>query len=226
VSLILHIETATTVCSVALSRENELIGSLELDEGYTHAENLHVFIDELLKSSKAEPGDLAAIAISRGPGSYTGLRIGTSAAKGLSYALGIPLIAVDTLQVMTAHAIGTQGEPGVYYPMIDARRMEVYTAAYDHALNQLKPVEALIIDPADLSRFRAGGKLFFFGNGMEKCRETLGSLGNATFIPDIKPLARFMTDLSWQRFRENRFEDLASFEPLYLKDFIAGGKQK
>ena len=218
-SLILNIETATTVCSVALGRGDSVVGSVELDEGYTHAENLHVFIGRLLGECGVRPVDLRAVAVSRGPGSYTGLRIGCSAAKGLAFSLSIPLISVDTLQTMAAMAL--QAAPGaqVYRPMIDARRMEVYTAAYDGALSRIDDVRALVID-GESARTFGEGPVCFFGNGYAKCRDTLSQLPGARFVDGIVPLARHMVASSFRYFNEQRFEDVAAFEPLYLKDFL------
>jgi tRNA threonylcarbamoyladenosine biosynthesis protein TsaB len=227
VSLILSIETATTVCSASLSREGKLIALKELDNGYTHAENLHVFIDQLLKESNLSAKELSAIAVSKGPGSYTGLRIGVSAAKGLAYALKIPLIAIDTLQIMAAAAKELDGTQDFYCPMIDARRMEVYTCVYNHLLNPVTTVEALIIDETSSSKFKAYQKLAFFGNGMPKCREQLGSINvDARFIENIAPSAKYMCHLAFEKFKNVSFEDVAYFEPYYLKDFMITSARK
>jgi tRNA threonylcarbamoyladenosine biosynthesis protein TsaB len=223
-ALILNIETSTTVCSVSISRDEEVIALKELNSGYTHAENLHVFIQKLLKEMGMNISEMNAIAVSRGPGSYTGLRIGVSAAKGLAYALGIPLISVDTLAVMSAGALKKKSEKGFFCPMIDARRMEVYTAVYDHALQCVSPVEALIVDENSVDRFSQYGKIFFFGDGMEKCRALLEKLPQAGFISNIFPSAVFMPQLSFKKFLDKQFEDVAYFEPYYLKQFLVKTK--
>ena len=183
-ALILNIETSTTVCSVSISNKGELVSFKEINNGYTHAENLHVFIEEVLKEASLTPSQLNAIAISKGPGSYTGLRIGVSAAKGLAFSLNIPLIAIDTLEIMTNAALFAEHGQAFYCPLIDARRMEV------------------------------------FGDGLEKCRSLLSSLKNSEFILDILPSAKAMCGLSYKKYSEKAFEDVAYFEPFYLKDFL------
>jgi tRNA threonylcarbamoyladenosine biosynthesis protein TsaB len=223
-ALILNIETSTTVCSVSISRNEEVIASRELSAGYTHAENLHVFINDLLRKADLQIREMNAIAVSKGPGSYTGLRIGVSAAKGLAYALGIPLISIDTLAVMSAAASKKENEKVSFCPMIDARRMEVYTAVYDHQMQCLSPVEALVVDENSIERFSQFEKIFFFGDGMEKCRPLLEKLPQAAFIKDIFPSARFMPQLSFEKFIDKQFEDIAYFEPYYLKQFLVKTK--
>jgi tRNA threonylcarbamoyladenosine biosynthesis protein TsaB len=220
VSYILHIETATTVCSVALSQNENLLFYKEINEGFTHAENLHLFIEEALKSCHGMAAQLNASAVSKGPGSYTGLRIGVSAAKGLAYALHIPLLSVDTLQIMAKAASVFKKEPGIYCPMIDARRMEVYTTLYDENLESLQAIEALIVDEASIDKFNTGQKIYFFGDGMQKCKPLLEKLKNATFIDQIYPSAQHMVELIYTKFLAKEDEDLAYFEPFYLKDFM------
>lgn len=217
---ILHIETATTVCSVALSENDRIIFSKELDEGFTHAENLHLFIQEGLKKTNIESKDLAAVAVSKGPGSYTGLRIGVSSAKGLAYALSIPLISVDTLQVMASMAFGKVKHEAFYCPMIDARRMEVYTNVYDQFLKTQSETRALIVDENSIESFKQYPTIYFFGDGMPKCKDLLSTLTNAHFIEDIKPSATYMVKLAYSKFVSKAFEDVAYFEPFYLKDFM------
>jgi len=216
---ILNIETATTVCSVSVSRNNELLAFKEIDNGFTHAENLHLFIETVLSEAKLSASQLAAIAVSKGPGSYTGLRIGVSAAKGLAYALQIPLISIDTLQVMAA-AAAEQKACDFYCPLVDARRMEVYTAVYNQLLHRETAVEALIADEHSIAKFRQYTSIGFFGDGMLKCKDLLGELSNAMFIDNITPSAKFMPALAFKKFSENQFEDVAYFEPFYLKDFM------
>lgn len=224
-ALILHLETATTVCSVALALNGDLLSFQELDSGFTHAENLHGFIQSVLEDAGVGIKQLEAVAVSKGPGSYTGLRIGVSAAKGLGYALGIPVIGLDTLQVMSRRAANVQKEEGIYCPMIDARRMEVYTAKYGKNLKQLAPVEALIIDLNSLGKFQGADPVYFFGDGMPKCRELLRTLPKAAFIDGIAPSAKDMCQLAFTKFIAREFEDLAYFEPFYLKDFLITQKR-
>jgi tRNA threonylcarbamoyladenosine biosynthesis protein TsaB len=219
-ALILNIDTATTSCSAALFDKDQLIAIKELDAGYTHAENLHLFIDSILKQSGHEPKDLQAIAISRGPGSYTGLRIGASTAKGLAYALNIPLIAVDTLMLMAAMARSVNNEAAYYCPMIDAGRMEVYTSVYNNSFEQKIPIEALIVDETSIQIFEGYKPIAFFGNGMPKCQQLLSALPETSFIEAIQPGAKYMGALSYQKYLQNEFADKAYFEPFYLKEFM------
>lgn len=217
---LLHIETATTLCSVAISNKDQLLVSRELDAGYTHAENLHLFIQEVLQQAGLSTKQLHAVAVSKGPGSYTGLRIGASAAKGLSYALSIPLIAIDTLQLIAAGAQKQVTEPGIFQPMIDARRMEVYTCRYDAALQAQSPVEALIVEENGLEKLNATLPVYFCGDGMPKCKTLLSQLPNARFVDDVKPSALNMVPLAYAKFLAQDFENTAYFEPFYLKDFM------
>jgi tRNA threonylcarbamoyladenosine biosynthesis protein TsaB len=226
VSYILNIETATTVCSVSVSKNDELLFCRELDEGFTHAENLHLFINESLHKTGIEPSQLSAVAVSKGPGSYTGLRIGVSTAKGLAYALNIPLIAVDTLQIMAVQAFKEKkDQAAIYCPMIDARRMEVYTNLYDHTGKPLQQVESLIIDEQSILKYQGYPQVYFFGDGMEKCRSLLTGLGNSHFLENIRPSAKTMPVVVYSRFMASQFENVAYFEPFYLKDFMPGKKK-
>lgn len=225
-ALILNIETATTVCSVSLSQNGDLLFVKELDEGFTHAENLHLFINDALEKTGIRAAQLNAIAVSRGPGSYTGLRIGVSAAKGLAYALSIPLISVDTLQIMAAAACSQLKENIFYCPMIDARRMEVYTCVYDGQMAPQHAVEALIVDEDAVRKFEKYPRICFVGDGMPKCRTILSMGQNAVFIDQLKPSAREMVGFSYPKFLAGHFEDLAYFEPFYLKDFMLGKPKK
>jgi tRNA threonylcarbamoyladenosine biosynthesis protein TsaB len=224
-ALILNIETSTTVCSVCISDEEKILSFKTLDNGYTHAENLHVFIRDVIQESKKKISDLSAVAVSKGPGSYTGLRIGVSAAKGIAYALDIPLISVDTLQIMTMAATKVKKDEGVYYPMIDARRMEVYTAAYDPEAILLKETNAVILDEGCLDYFSSELPKFFFGNGMQKAVTLLSALQKAYFIENIHPSAVNMPLFSFRKFLKEKFEDTAYFEPFYLKDFYIHPKK-
>lgn len=218
--LILCLETATTNCSVALFRGDVLLGSRESNQGgFSHAEKLHVFIRETLEMAGVSPRSLDCIAVSRGPGSYTGLRIGVSAAKGLAYALGVPLVSVGTLEIM---ARGVLEQTGASYlvPMLDARRMEVYTAVYDRNIRQTRPVSALVMQPDSFSDWAArGDSVCFFGDGMDKCRPLLDAPG-FSFLEGVFPSAMAMGRDALERYREQQWEDVAYFEPYYLKDFV------
>lgn len=219
-SLLLHIESATTQCSVALSQNGELLAAKQIDNGYTHAENLHVFIQDLFTETGFKAQDLKAVAVSRGPGSYTGLRIGVSAAKGLAYALHIPLIAIDTLSLMALQAKETGFTNGSLCAMLDARRMEVYCAVYDQHLQTIGATEALVLNEESVEQFSAYGPTAFFGNGMPKCRDLLSRLPGSVFIEHIQPSAAHMCQLAYEKYTRQAFEDTAYFEPFYLKDFL------
>lgn len=212
---ILNIETATKNCSVSLA-ENGVTKVLReyAGEGYAHAEKLHVFIEEALSEAGISFKDLDAVAVSMGPGSYTGLRIGVSAAKGLCYSLGIPLIAVDTLEVLSK-AIGIQD--GVIIPMIDARRMEAYTAVFDAGHKKLREIKAEIITEDSFSEF--SGVKHLLGDGSGKCRDILND--DAFVYHDVLyPSAKEMSALSFDKYKKSDTVDVAYFEPFYLKDFI------
>ena len=224
-SLLLHIESSGTNCSVALSEDERLISCKELNDGYSHAENLHLFIDTVLQEAACKPGDLAAVAVSKGPGSYTGLRIGVSAAKGLAFALSIPLISIETLELMCRAVPAERFDDSfILCPMLDARRMEVYTARYSAKFERTSPIEALIMDETVRDSYRAHSKLLFFGEGMPKCRPLLSHLPGAEFIENIFPSARFMCLAAFEKFRKKQFEDRAYFEPFYLKEFMVKTK--
>jgi len=222
---ILNIETATSVCSVSVFKDSDLINYKEIDDGYTHAENLHVFMRDIIEQSGINVAQLSAIAISKGPGSYTGLRIGTSAAKGLAYALKIPLIALETLKILTIAAAEIESDAEYYCPMIDARRMEVYTSVFDATLNTVEKTNALIVDSESVLNFKKYQNLCFFGDGAEKCKEAFSALPTAKFIANIKPSAKFMGEAALRKYQNKEFEDLAYFEPFYLKEFLAGKKK-
>lgn len=216
----MNIETATTVCSVSVSDKNQIITFEEVNGGYTHAENLHVFIKEVMQQSGLKFHQLNAVSVSKGPGSYTGLRIGASAAKGLAYTLNIPLIGIDTLQVMTQQVIGKTNSQMLFCPMIDARRMEVYCACYNYELKALLPVQALIVDSLSISQFNMGEEIIFFGDGMLKCKPLLETLPHAAFKESIMPSSECMAALAYKKFSDKNFEDVAYFEPFYLKEFF------
>lgn len=218
--LILSIETSTEVCSVALSEEGKTIDQRVIYEGQSHASALTALIEEML-TGEGRPSfkSLDAVAVSSGPGSYTGLRIGVSAAKGICYALGIPLISVDSLQVVAA-GIGRQpDEDYQILPMIDARRMEVYTELFTSQLIPASPTEAIVVDNESFADILNKGKVIFAGNGSHKCKGVINH-SNAIFIGNIHPLASNMSKLAYNAFLRERFEDVAYFEPQYLKDFI------
>lgn len=217
---LLHIESSSTLCSVALSRNDRLLALKELDEGYTHAENLHVFIRQLLSEQGLQPSQLSAISVSSGPGSYTGLRIGFSSAKGLAYALQIPLIVVDTLKLMASQAQQHVPEAEYYCPMIDARRMEVYTAVFDASLAVTRQAEALVLNSDTVQVYRQFAKrICFFGDGMPKARTLLESFPEVTFLEGIRPGSEAMIALAWQQYQQGQVADTAYATPFYLKDF-------
>jgi len=218
-SIILHIETSTNVCSVALSKNGACLFSKSNAEGMNHAALLSVFIAEALEVLKSTDEKPDAVAVSSGPGSYTGLRIGVSTAKGLCYGYGIPLIEVSTLEVLTAQALQlTNDAKALYCPMIDARRMEVYAAFYNAQGEIKREISADIIDADSYAEILTGQPVYFFGNGAEKCKTTL-SHPNARFIDNLVPLAENMILFAEKAFSENKFVDVAYFEPFYLKEF-------
>ncbi len=222
-SNILLIETATKVCSVGLIQGNKIIALREDNSmQYSHSSLLTSFIEEVVKEAGVGFHELDAVAVSKGPGSYTGLRIGVSAAKGLCYALDIPLIAVNTLQSLAATAVesGTV-QADFFVPMIDARRMEVYNAVYDKSLKETRETVAEIIDENAFSNFLEKGKVAFFGDGAPKCKDVI-SHTNALFYDDIHPGVKGLMNFTLDKFIQKQFENLAYFEPFYLKDFVAG----
>jgi tRNA threonylcarbamoyladenosine biosynthesis protein TsaB len=219
---ILNIETATTACSVVVAVGNEIVFEKENTEGLSHARLLGAFVSEALADIRAKGLRLDAISVSCGPGSYTGLRIGVSEAKGLCYGLEIPLIAVKSLEIMAKRVMDTISvESGsLLCPMIDARRMEVYAAIYDSSLHPVREISADIVDSGSYEEYLSKGSVLFFGDGSGKCASVINS-PNASFIEGVYPSARYMAPLSVEAFEQSRFVDTASFEPFYLKDFIA-----
>ncbi len=211
---------------MSLSKNGIEIGFKELNEGYSHAENLHVFIDQLLSVHNLMPSQLSAVALSAGPGSYTGLRIGTSAAKGLCYALNIPLIAISTLELMTVAAMKVSGDADYYLPMLDARRMEVYCGIYNRQGKIIMPPQAFIVDENNLHTLIPQGKTCVFGDGMPKCRELFKSHENCIMLNGVNPSARHMHETAFEKFSKNDFENVAYFEPYYLKEYMFAQKQK
>ena len=222
---ILNIETSTAVCSVALTSEGGVLEHHENYDGQTHSTLLSAYIDDILKYVRSREIHLDAIAVSIGPGSYTGLRIGLSEAKGLAFGLGIPLIGVNTLQLLTVDALFNHffddDEPPLYVPMIDARRMEVYMAVYDTALQAVVEPQPMILDEHSLDPFiKPGRRLVLIGNGSDKAAEIIKH-PQVTHIPDIHPVAVNMLALSEKAWREKDFIDVAYSVPLYLKEFQA-----
>lgn len=222
--LILNIETATKNCSVSISRDAEVMSLKELNEGkFSHAEKLHSFILDIISEADIEMHDLDAIAISKGPGSYTGLRIGVSAAKGLCYALEKPLISIPTLEILALQVPVQKDE--LVVPLLDARRMEVYSAIYNDAYLQIRQTEAEIIDGTSFETILNDRIVHFAGDGAEKCKEIIKHK-NARFLSNLYPSAREMAMISTRKFKAADFEDVAYFEPYYLKDFVAGKPKK
>ena len=224
--LILHIETSTELCSVALSRGISCLAVKENFEGRNHAALLTPYIEYLLSANDIFVDQLDAVAVSSGPGSYTGLRIGLSTAKGLCYGGNIPLIAVSTLQAMSMGFSLQHDIPAsaLLCPMIDARRMEVYTALYDKDGRQMEKVSAEIITEQSFASWLDVYPIYFFGNGADKCRKTIKH-PHAHFPENFTHSARYMIQPALQAYGEKQFEDAAYFEPFYLKDFIAGPKK-
>jgi len=217
---ILCIETSTTVCSVCVTADEKISSFREINSGYTHAENLHIFVEEVLKEANLSFSQLSAVAVSKGPGSYTGLRIGVSASKGLCYALNIPLISIDTLQSMAYSVANLKQQDVLYAPMLDARRMEVYCAVYNKNLETILPVNALVLDENSIKIFNLEKPICFFGDGMSKAKELLHEINQAIFLENIVPSAKNMAALAFAKFQQKQFENLVLFEPFYLKEFF------
>lgn len=219
---ILNIETSTTVCSVALAVDGTVVFDKVSFNGPSHAALTGVYVEEALHELKSRSLHLDAVAVSSGPGSYTGLRIGVSVAKGLCFGLGIPLIGIHSLDIMASAAISRQNsnEDVLYCAMLDARRMEVYAAFYDKLLQPIRPASADIITEESYANYLSARKVCFFGNGSTKCKPVLTSQ-NALFLDDIHPLASEMAPLAEKAFLNKQFEDVAYFEPFYLKEFQA-----
>ncbi|MGI4727516.1 MAG: tRNA (adenosine(37)-N6)-threonylcarbamoyltransferase complex dimerization subunit type 1 TsaB [Janthinobacterium lividum] len=223
-SLILQIETSTTACSIALAQNGKVLLHKSINQRNIHAEVITVFIGEILASNGSKFDDLDAVAVSSGPGSYTGLRIGVSTAKGLCFSLEKPLIAVETLLAMAAgyllRFLNQTKEKFLLCPMIDARRMEVYTALFDQDLNSVQETSAAIITSESFKNELDQHKIVFFGDGSAKCKTFFGDHPNAVFTDDFLNEAADMTLIAAEKFRLQQFEDVAYFEPFYLKDFI------
>ena len=226
-SCILHIETSTTVCSVAVSIDTDIIFKKEEFEGPSHAVLLGVFVDEALSFIESRGIPLDAVAVSCGPGSYTGLRIGVSMAKGICYGRNLPLLAVPTLKLLTVPVLLFEDLPdnALICPMLDARRMEVYSAIYTRELEMKKEISADVIDEESYLEFLDKQPVYFFGDGAAKCKQII-THPNAHFIDDIHPLAQMMTPLAERSLLDEDFEDVAYFEPFYLKEFVATKPKK
>ena len=222
-SYILNIETSTDVCSVAISDSGQVIFNKEDHSGPNHAVKLGVYVDEALDFLDSHGLPLEAVAVSCGPGSYTGLRIGVSMAKGICYGRGVKLIAVPTLELMAVPVLlgeHPEEEDALIIPMLDARRMEVYAEVLDRALKVVRPIQADIVDADTYKEYLDQHPVYFFGNGAAKCMETINH-PNAHLVEGIEPLAKNMAPLAEKRFVEGKFEDVAYFVPFYLKDFVA-----
>ena len=222
-SCILNIETSTDVCSVAVSDNGQVVFNKEDHSGPNHAVKLGVYVDEALSFIDAHGIPLEAVAVSCGPGSYTGLRIGVSMAKGICYGRDVKLISIPTLELMAVPVlIGEHPaeEDALIVPMLDARRMEVYAKVMDRALKEVRPIQADIVDADTYKEYLDRGTVYFFGNGAEKCMEVINH-PNARLVKGIEPLAKNMAPLAEKRFVEGKFEDVAYFVPFYLKDFVA-----
>lgn len=226
--VLLCIETATQVCSVSLSRNDEVLGILESEEKNAHSRILHVLIDQLFKENNLSVNDVDAIVVSKGPGSYTGLRIGVSTAKGLCYAVNKPLIAINTLEAMAygmrdkvqEESLDTN-HPPLFIPMIDARRMEVFSAIFDNDIKEVLPTSAQIISEESFSDYKITNHLILGGDGADKCKAYLRH-ENITYLDDFQASASYMIKPALDAFSAGNFENVAYFEPFYLKDFIAG----
>lgn len=239
-ALILCIETGTDICSVALARNGELISLRESGEGKNHAQNLAVYVEEILHENDIDAKNLDAIAVGKGPGSYTGLRIGVSLAKGLCYAASIPLIGVNSLESMVNVALEDNEagiidignlEKAILCPMIDARRMEVYCQTFDSKAEPLSEVGAVVVESESFAKERTQGELILFGNGAKKCKDVLTGDdealvgGNIKYV-EVVPSARGIVKPAFKKLGMSDFEDVAYFEPFYLKDFVATTSQK
>jgi len=216
-AIVLCIETSTTNCSVSVTVDGKVVALKEDNENsYSHAERLHIYIEEVLKQAQISKNKLQAIAVSKGPGSYTGLRIGVSAAKGLCFALDIPLISVPTLQSL---ALQVKEETDFVIPMLDARRMEVYVAVFDKNLQQIQDTKAEILDENSFTEFLNQGIVTFIGNANDKL-QSICAHPNAVFLEEMLPSAREMATIVDIKYKISDIENVAYFEPYYLKDFM------
>jgi len=219
---LLAIESSTTVCSVALFEEEVLKSLREINDGYRHAALLTRFIGEVLREGGVEARELHGVVVSKGPGSYTGLRIGVSAAKGICFATNIPLIGVTAIEAMAMHLAGQYSGDEHIIPMIDAGRMEVYSATYTISMEEVEPLAARILSPGSLRSDGHTGPLVLAGNGAAKCRELFSSDKTVVFREDVLPSATLLAAPGYTAFRNNQFADVAYFEPLYMKEYLPG----
>lgn len=218
-AVILNLETATTNCSVSIARDGQLLALQEENsKNYSHSEQLHLFIENVLHEAELSMQEIEAVAVSKGPGSYTGLRIGVAAAKGLCFALDLPLISTPTLESLARQLHITEG---FLIPMLDARRMEVYATVLNGQFETVRETRAEIINKDSFSEYSEKGKVYLMGSGANKCREML-THPNFEFCDDLVPSAKEMAVMTHQRFIKGTFESLAYFEPYYLKEFILG----
>lgn len=227
-SCILHIETSTDVCSVAISKDGVCLFEREDHEGQNHAVKAGVFVDEALSYADSQLMDLDAVAVSCGPGSYTGLRVGVSMAKGVCFGRGLRLISVPTLELLCVPVLlreKVKEDNALLCPMIDARRMEIYAQIFDRSLHEVRPTQADVVDGDTYRQWLDERPVYFFGNGAAKCMDAIDH-PNARLIESIEPLARWMFPLAEKRFFREEFEDVAYFVPFYLKDFVAKQPKK
>ncbi len=222
----LAIETATKNCSVALFKGSILLDHIDIEDGYTHAENIAPFVERLLAKNSISVDKIKAIAVSKGPGSYTGLRIGVAFAKGLCFAKNIPLIGINTLEAMSSAVINELNDSDAFYcPMLDARRNEVYTAVFNYELRETETTKALVLDEKSFNEILKKNKVYFFGDGSIKASRIINS-SNANFLKNNYTSAKYFGDLIQKYFSSQKFADLAYFEPFYLKNFVAGKPKK
>lgn len=227
-AVILHIETSTNVCSVAVSEDGQCIFEQTEQGGMSHAEKLGTMVDEALSFTDNHAIPFDAVAVSCGPGSYTGLRIGVSMAKGVCYGRDLKLISIPTLELLCVPPLLGEkiaDEASLLCPMLDARRMEVYAGLYSRALKPVRPIQADVVTSDTYQEWLDKGPVYFFGNGAAKCMDVINH-PNARLIEDVEPLAKWMMPLAERRFLNGQFEDVAYFEPFYLKDFVAKQPRK
>lgn len=217
--MILSLETSAKVCSVAIHDQGQLIATKEIHIEQSHASKLAVLVDEVIKESAIKLNQLTAVAVSSGPGSYTGLRIGTSTAKGLCFALDIPLLSIGSLELLAYQLSKQNPSNACLCPMIDARRMEVYCEIVDSSLNVVQPIEAKVIEPSSFAELLAEKEIIFFGDGSDKCKDQI-THPNAKFVSGIYAAASEMGNPVYQRFLKQQLETVANFEPHYLKEFM------
>ena len=217
---LLALETSSTVCSVALFQDELLLGISELQIEKSHSSHITVLVDQLLQNCRVPLSGLDAIVLSGGPGSYTGLRIGSSTAKGFCFSLDIPLIEVSTLKALAAAAVSLTPNPGRYLfcPMIDARRMEVYTTLLSQDLEEVQPVSPVVLTPESFQQQLSNNQILFFGSGAAKCKVLLGDQPNALYLEGLGVSARWLGKLGLEKYRQGLFEDVAYYEPFYLKE--------